>query len=906
MIRRGLAIVVTCATIAYLRWISFGTPAEEVGPTAGITRAEPVSADATLARERIRRAKARHGALPEHPPTEHRQTDDAEQRHKQARKDWVEEMHTAGDVDWKAVERANGLAQIRKRNRLALRPPPAEPNAPTWQERGSDNQAGRMHVTRHSRDGASLYGGSALGGIWRRPVAGGPWEPLADNLYGGAHWLELYPQEGGPDVMLAANDSGLVHRSDDDGATWVAPQGTGFQSVRRLLRTADPSATTFLISGLWTGFGWEYTLNRSTNDGASFSSIRALQGFGADVWTPRVADHAEAGVVYLLDDEGLLVSSDFGTTFTPLAPLPEGDWYRGELTGHEVSGRLWAILANVDNQFFAYRTDDRGTTWEQVAQVTDYWGSLNASIVDPDVFAWGGVEVYRTLDGGDSFSIVNRWSRYYRDIERNLHADIPGIDVVLTETGDEIWYFSTDGGLYESRDGTRNVNNLSLDGLRVSQYYDVLTSSVNPAHVAAGSQDQGYQSSQTILDQPDEIYELEQLVSGDYGHLTSSDGSHGVIYSVYPTFMLVSVGEVEPEWLGVDFPITEGPRAFLPPVVADPMDPFAVFYCADRVYRYTWAESEETWVHEPWSVQAFNNNPGEYVSALTFSPINPDRAYLATNLGRLFVSDNRGQNWRASEGELEGHWFYGTALVASGEDPDLAYVGGNGYNGPGVLRTIDGGDTWEAWGEGLPPTLVYSLAEATDGSGKLFAGTETAAYERRRDVGEWVDITGNDAPVTTYWSAEVLTAENTVRFGTYGRGIWDYQRDPEGTGCIEDQDEDRDGAACDIDCADDDPALSPLLEEVCDGVDANCDPNDMIEIDADGDGFLACEECNDADPTAFPGAEEVFGNDIDENCDGVVETRCGCQTNQAGAGLALLMPLLLLLRRRRSRHRMSD
>jgi MYXO-CTERM domain-containing protein len=43
----------------------------------------------------------------------------------------------------------------------------------------------------------------------------------------------------------------------------------------------------------------------------------------------------------------------------------------------------------------------------------------------------------------------------------------------------------------------------------------------------------------------------------------------------------------------------------------------------------------------------------------------------------------------------------------------------------------------------------------------------------------WTDITGNEAPITLYWSAEALAHENTVRFGTYGRGIWDYQF-PEG------------------------------------------------------------------------------------------------------------------------------
>ena len=34
------------------------------------------------------------------------------------------------------------------------------------------------------------------------------------------------------------------------------------------------------------------------------------------------------------------------------------------------------------------------------------------------------------------------------------------------------------------------------------------------------------------------------------------------------------------------------------------------------------------------------------------------------------------------------------------------------------------------------------------------------------------------------------------------------------------------------------------------------------------DGFIASFDCDDADPTVNPLSEEIFGNDIDENCDG--------------------------------------
>ena len=110
-------------------------------------------------------------------------------------------------------------------------------------------------------------------------------------------------------------------------------------------------------------------------------------------------------------------------------------------------------------------------------------------------------------------------------------------------------------------------------------------------------------------------------------------------------------------------------------------------------------------------------------------------------------------------------------------------------------------------------------------------------------------------------------------------------------------DADGDGVSGADDCDDNDASIGPDAEEVCDGVDNNCDGvvdegvTRTFYADADADGFgdpsvtaEACEapdgmvpgdtDCDDTDPDVYPDALEVC-DAVDNDCDGSIDEDTG-------------------------------
>ncbi len=163
---------------------------------------------------------------------------------------------------------------------------------------------------------------------------------------------------------------------------------------------------------------------------------------------------------------------------------------------------------------------------------------------------------------------------------------------------------------------------------------------------------------------------------------------------------------------------------------------------------------------------------------------------------------------------------------------------------------------------------------------------ESDTFSRKEITTEYRDL--NTAAISD------LNNDGLIDILFFSRTNFDAQLIYALQGTIGLSDDDGDGFTSDVDCDDSDPDTYPGAEEICDGIDNNCDGSidDGLTflswwLDNDGDGFglgpmedriVDCkqpngyvqnyDDCDDSNPDIYPGAPEELDNGIDEDCDG--------------------------------------
>ena len=641
-----------------------------------------------------------------------------------------------------------------------------QPMGPTtWTNWSSGYNPGNGRVNCAAVDPTNasiLYCGTPTGGLWKSTDNGQSWAPLFTDLPTlGVSGIAIDPTD--PDIIYCATGDGDgidtysmgVIKSTDGGGTWNTTgldwQTTAARTTRTLRMHPTDPLTLFCATsnGLWKtedgGANWfqaaagsfhdvEFKPDdpgivyacgdrffRSLNGGLSFDlSDAGLPGPSA-VNRMRIAvTPADPFKVYVLcgrqDDAGFLGlyrSNDGGSSFVERSSAPN-------IFGYENDG-----------------SDSGGQSWYDMA--------LCADPDDADVIYAGGINVWRSDNGGADWNIRSQW--VYNGFDPYTHADIHSLDI---EGGKLLC--GSDGGLFASTDDGTEWSNLS-NGLQITQFYRLGGSPTDASLVIAGAQDNG----------------MNLMSGGDWAHVLGADGMEGAIDPVDPQFVygesqyggLARSDDGGQTFNGIGWDIGEE-GAWVTPFVIDPQDPQTLVAGFSNVFRSN--DRGDSW----YPLSSFPAD--ETLRALAVAPSDNAVIYCA-NPSTFYRTQNDGDVWEDVTDGLPDN-----RVAAIAVDPDDAahlFVCVGGFtDGAKVYESADAGDSWTNISGNLPNVPVNSIVYQTGTEDGLYVGTDLGVFYTDNTYSNWQPFT-TGLPLVQVMELEIHYPTEKLRAATYGRGLWE-------------------------------------------------------------------------------------------------------------------------------------
>ncbi len=645
-----------------------------------------------------------------------------------------------------------------------------------WSETGSANYAGRIRSVFYDQANDLLYAGSEGGVIWRSDINGTNWIPLNDNFNMYQPMYISRGSQGATNRLFVISDAGPLY-SDNEGGNWATTTFTpeihepGIDE--RVIRVNDASKTMFMIATQKTDF--HTAIYTSVDNGQTFNQVYLFpenMRRRVSLWSNETGN-----VAYCLVGNKLNTISTSGV-LTEIGTLPftVGEFDGVELKGMESQGITHFYALYKDRT--VYSSSDGGVNWIQQGEFPTNVNkfslrSFEVSAVDPNILYLGSVDGYKSVDKGANWTKISSWTEYYQDFDK-LHADIPHVLSMKDNSGNELTFFATDGGLYKTYDSAATFTNVSKLGLHTSQYYACDTFGTDESVIYAGSQDQGGQQS---LTDNGSVRDFDQFISGDNGVAVSTD-DQAVWQTGYSYVFYLPNGLTSRNTSGWGSYSGISNKLFIPQIMEDPSNPQVVYLgggndtgdSTGRIFKFTQASGSVSRETLPY---VFDGR----IHDLTYSQVNSDIRYVSTNNRKIYRSDDAGATWNEVNSTLS---IIAQQIITSSINEQEVIVCGSGYVNNQVFRSVDGGVTFTSISTGMPATLVNDIAFDADES-LIFAATEVGPYVYVVSAGQWYDLSQGNAPDQRYTSVEYLPLSKKARFSTYGRGIFDFNITAENT-----------------------------------------------------------------------------------------------------------------------------
>lgn len=627
--------------------------------------------------------------------------------------------------------------------------------------------AGRINcITFDPDDGDIIWIGSPSGGLWRSADGGDTWSTTTDHL----------PVIGVSSILIDPTDTDIMYIATGDG------DASDTYSIG-VLKSTDGGDS-------WdeTGLNWEVTQTTRISkmvmhpDDPNTILAAASNGIykttdGADNWTQSTSgnfkdieiDPVDPTIWYAArSGEGVFRSIDTGDSWQQLTNgLPDNGFGRIAIAVTPATilpndpPVLYALYVNNSSGYYGtFRSLDGGDTWTTQSTTPNLLGwssngsdsggqgwydlTLGAAPDDPNTVYVGGVNKWKSTDGGVTWELIAHW---WGDNAPYVHADHHAFE--FSRDDPETIFSGNDGGIFKSTNGGDSWTDLS-DGLGIHQFYRMGASETNETLIIGGSQDNG-----------------TSLVNGtNWTRVIGGDGMESLIdYSdeaimygeLYYGNMRRSMNGGS-SFSGINDGVDEN-GAWVSPFVIHPTNPEILFRATPKVYKTT--NRGNFWT-------AISLSFGGSLTALTVALSNPDVLYAAHGTA-LYRTTDGGTNWETMSAAPSAITYI---AVHPNDANTLWTTHGQYVANKKIFKSTDGGETWTNLSDGLPNLPANTVVVDPNWPEHVYVGMDVGIYFSGTGGGDWTPF-DMGLPNVVVSELEINREFGKIRAATFGRGIWE-------------------------------------------------------------------------------------------------------------------------------------
>ena len=587
-----------------------------------------------------------------------------------------------------------------------------------------------------------MYVGAPAGGIWKSTDAGVTYIPLTDDL----------PQIGVSGIAIDPNNSNIIYiaTGDDDAGDsysvgiWKSTNGglswtpTGINPSNSPNRTSEIYINPNNSSMLWvaTSSGVYKTTNAGNNWTLTQSgNFRDLK-----------VNPTNPNIIYASTSSQFYRSTDSGNSFTQISsglPVDSGRLFMDVTQANSNYVYLVAATSNYGYQGI-YRSTDSGLTFTQMANTTDIFDgvsqawydlAISASNTNQNEIYVGVLNIWKSSNGGDSFSQVNSWT--------TRNASYTHADIHFIRDFDNGLFVGSDGGVFKSTDSGASFEDLTV-GLSITQFYRISVSKQDSGKIAGGAQDNGGFG-----------------FSSQWASYHGGDGMEGVIDPNDDNFYYGFMQNGSTLYVNNISGQPGGTNGYSSPTSGNWITPLSinndseVFAGYSSLYQFNagnWTEVSPSF--------------GTNIDVLELDPLNSDNIYVGVN-SNLQQSTDHGITFTSVNVFASNI----TSIEVNNNDNNIVYVTTSGGGGK-VWRSVNQGLNFTDITGSLPNVVKNIIKHQTNTiDNVLYLGTSLGVYRFNDNNSDW-EVFDNNLPNSSVTDLSINTVDNNITAATYGRGAF--------------------------------------------------------------------------------------------------------------------------------------